>query len=67
TLVYRVEKDAGEWGDKLDEATRTRLDDALENAKKALKEGQELTELNKAHDELMQAFSTAGQKMYESQ
>ncbi|NIR46523.1 MAG: molecular chaperone DnaK, partial [Gemmatimonadetes bacterium] len=67
TLVYRVEKDAGEWGDKLDESTRTRLDEALENAKKALKEGQELTELNKAHDELMQAFSTAGQKMYESQ
>jgi molecular chaperone DnaK len=67
TLVYRVEKDSAEWGDKLDEATKTRLDEALEGAKKALKEGQEGPELNKAHDELMQAFSAAGQKLYEAQ
>jgi len=67
TLVYRVEKDSGEWGDKLDEESRDRLNSALEGAKKALKEGQDAQALNKAHDELMQAFSAAGQKMYESQ
>jgi molecular chaperone DnaK len=67
TLVYRVEKDAAEWGDKLDEENKTRLDDALEAAKKSLKESQDLPELNKAHDELMQAFAAAGQKLYEAQ
>ncbi|HSG80606.1 MAG TPA: molecular chaperone DnaK, partial [Gemmatimonadota bacterium] len=56
-----------ELRNKLDEATKTRLDEALEGAKKALKEGQEMPDLNKAHDELMQAFSAAGQKLYEAQ
>ncbi len=67
TLIYRVEKDSAEWVDKLDEATKQRLDEALEGAKKALKESQEQPGLNRAHDELMQAFSAAGQKLYESQ
>ncbi len=67
TLVYRVEKDSTDWGDKLDEATRKRLDEAQESAKKALKESQDSQQLNRAHDELMQAFSAAGQKLYEAQ
>ncbi|UCC73405.1 MAG: molecular chaperone DnaK [Gemmatimonadota bacterium] len=67
TLIYRVEKDSAEWVDKLDEATKKRLDEALESAKKALKESQELPDLNLAHDELNQAFSAAGQKLYEAQ
>ncbi|UCF18842.1 MAG: molecular chaperone DnaK [Gemmatimonadota bacterium] len=67
TLVYRVEKDSAEWGEKLDEETKKRLDDAVEGAKKALKESQDGPGLNRAHDELMQAFSAAGQKLYEAQ
>jgi molecular chaperone DnaK len=67
TLVYRVEKDSAEWADKLDEATKGRLDEAVEGAKKVLKESQDLQDLNRAHDELMQAFSAAGQKLYEAQ
>ncbi len=67
TLVYRVEKDSADWGDKLDEATKKRLDEARESAKKALKESQDVQNLNRAHDELMQAFSAAGQKLYEAQ
>jgi molecular chaperone DnaK len=67
TLVYRVEKDSAEWADKLDDATKGRLNEALEAAKKTLKESQELQDLNRAHDELMQAFSAAGQKLYEAQ
>jgi molecular chaperone DnaK len=67
TLIYRVEKDSAEWVDKLDEATKKRLDEALEGARKALKEGQEGPDLNRAHDELNQAFSAAGQKLYEAQ
>jgi molecular chaperone DnaK len=67
TLIYRVEKDSAEWADKLDEGTKKRLDDALEGGKKALKESQDHQALNLAHDELMQAFSAAGQKLYEAQ
>jgi len=67
TLVYRVEKDSAEWAEKLDEDTQKRLDEALEGAKKGLKESQDQQELNQVHDELMQAFSAAGQKLYEAQ
>ncbi len=66
SLVYQVEKDTGEWGDKVSEGTRERLDEALAKAKDALK-GDDLATLNSARDELMQAFSAAGQEMYQAQ
>ncbi len=66
SLVYQVEKDTGEWGDMVVEGTRERLDRAVEQAKEALK-GDDLGTLNSARDELMQAFSAAGQEMYQSQ
>ncbi|HCK89716.1 MAG TPA: molecular chaperone DnaK [Gemmatimonadetes bacterium] len=66
SLVYQVEKDSSEWGDKVDEATKNRLESALEQAKEALK-GDNTDTLSTARDELMQAFSTAGQEMYQAQ
>jgi molecular chaperone DnaK len=63
TLVYQVEKDLGEWGEKLSADTRSRLDSALEGAKQALKQD-ELSVLTRARDELMQAFSAAGLLVY---
>ena len=66
SLVYQVEKDSGEWGDKVDEATKNHLESALEQAKEALK-GDNTDTLSTARDELMQAFSTAGQEMYQAQ
>ena len=66
SLVYQVEKDGAEWGDKVSEGTRGRLDAALERGKNALK-GDDTGEINEARDELMQAFSAAGQEMYQSQ
>jgi molecular chaperone DnaK len=66
TLVYQVEKDLTEWGDKIDDATRTEVNGALETAKKALKED-DLTALTSARDALMQAFSAAGQQVYQAQ
>jgi len=66
SLVYQVEKDTGEWGDQVSEDTRTRLDGAVEQGKEALK-GDDLATINSARDELMQAFSAAGQEMYQSQ
>jgi molecular chaperone DnaK len=65
SLVYQVEKDTGEWGDKVSEGTRTRLGEMVEKAKEALK-GDDLAAINTARDELMQAFSAAGQEMYQT-
>ena len=66
SLVYQVEKDSGEWGDKVSEGTKSRLDEAVEKGKEALK-GDDTAALNQARDELMQAFSAAGQEMYQAQ
>ncbi len=66
SLVYQVEKDTAEWGDKVSEETRERLNTSVEKAKEALK-GDDLTTITAARDELMQAFSAAGQEMYQAQ
>jgi molecular chaperone DnaK len=66
SLVYQVEKDVGEWGEKVQPDTRERIDASVERAKKALKQD-DLSEMNAARDELMQAFSAAGQQMYQEQ
>jgi molecular chaperone DnaK len=66
SLVYQVERDTEEWGDKVGGATKERIDAALAQAKEALK-GDDLDALNAARDELMQAFSAAGQEMYQAQ
>ena len=66
SLVYQVEKDTEEWGDKVSAPTRERLDSVLERARQALK-GSDTAEINEARDELMQAFSAAGQEMYQTQ
>ncbi|MEX2531185.1 MAG: molecular chaperone DnaK [Gemmatimonadota bacterium] len=66
SLVYQVEKDSGEWGDKVDDELKSRLDTAVEGAKTALK-GDDAQTMNSARDELMQAFSAAGQQVYQAQ
>ena len=66
SLVYQVEKDTAEWGEKVSEDTKGRLTEAAEAAKEALK-GDDLETINSARDELMQAFSAAGQEMYQAQ
>jgi molecular chaperone DnaK len=66
SLVYQVEKDPAEWGEKVSDETKSRLTEATETAKEALK-GDDLDSINSARDELMQAFSAAGQEMYQAQ
>jgi molecular chaperone DnaK len=66
SLVYQVEKDSGEWGDKVSAPTRERLEQAVTRAKEALA-GNDTGTINGARDELMQAFSAAGQEMYQAQ
>ena len=46
--------------------TKDRVEKALERGKKALKQD-DTTEINGAKDELMQAFSAAGQQFYQAQ
>ena len=66
SLIYQVEKDTTEWGDKFSGDAKSRVESALERAKKALKQD-ELGELQGAREELMQAFSAAGQQFYQAQ
>ncbi len=66
SLVYQVEKDTAEWGDKVSDQSKERLTEATEAAKEALK-GDDLEAFTAARDELMQAFSAAGQEMYQAQ
>jgi molecular chaperone DnaK len=66
SLVYQVEKDSAEWGDKVEEGLKARLTSAVDGAKQALK-GDDAEQMNSARDELMQAFSAAGQQVYQAQ
>mgnify|MGYP001293074362 CR=1 FL=1 len=66
TLVYQVEKDLKEWGDKVPADAKSRLESALERAQRALKQD-DLGELNAARNELAQAFAAAGQQIWQAQ
>jgi molecular chaperone DnaK len=66
SLVYQVEKDTTDWGDKISGDAKAGVDAAVERAKKALKQD-DLAELQGARDQLMQAFSAAGQQFYQAQ
>jgi len=66
TLIYQVEKDTKDWGDKVSGDAKSNLDAAMERARKALKQD-ELGELQGAREALMQAFSAAGQQFYQAQ
>jgi molecular chaperone DnaK len=64
-LVYEVEKNSKEWADRLDTANKERLNQAVESAKQALRAG-DPDAIQKALDELSQAYSAAGTSLYES-
>jgi len=65
TLVYEVEKNLKEWGDRLDSANRTRLDAAVEAAKQSLRSG-DSGQIKSALEELSQAYSAAGASLYQA-
>jgi molecular chaperone DnaK len=66
SLIYQVEKDTKDWGDKITGDAKSNLDTALERGRKALKQD-DPGELNAAKEQLMQAFSAAGQQFYQAQ
>ncbi|HSU15749.1 molecular chaperone DnaK [Longimicrobium sp.] len=66
SMVYEVEKNKKEWEEKLDQPTRTSLDEALERARKALKQD-DVGEVRSATEALQQAYSAAGAQIYAAQ
>ncbi|HET7462805.1 MAG TPA: molecular chaperone DnaK [Longimicrobium sp.] len=66
SMVYDVEKNKKEWEDKLDQSARTALDEALERARKALKQD-DVNEVRGASEALQQAYSAAGAQIYAAQ
>jgi molecular chaperone DnaK len=64
-LVYKVERDAKEWVDRLQAAEKERLDKAVEAGKEALRTG-DTGAIKAAYDELNLAYSAAGASLYQS-
>jgi molecular chaperone DnaK len=62
--IYQIEKESKEWIDKVDAAQRDRLNAAVDAGKKALRSGAP-DEIQKALEELTQAFSAAGASIYQ--
>jgi molecular chaperone DnaK len=65
SMTYEVEKNAKEWGEKLPAEVKTRLDSAVERARKALR-GDDMGEIRSAQEELSTAFQEAGKTFYAS-
>ena len=65
-LAFQVEKESKEWADKVPADVKSRLDAAVERARKAHR-GDNMTEIKAALEELTAAFQAAGQAVYAAQ
>ncbi len=65
-MVFETEKQLGELGDKLDEATRGNLQEKLDAAKEALK-GSDLEQIKSTQEALTAVWNEAAQKLYQAQ
>ena len=63
SLIYTTEKSVKEAGDKLDESTKSGINQAIENLKKAM-EGDNTDEIKRLTDELTQASHKLAESMY---
>jgi molecular chaperone DnaK len=63
TMSYEVEKSSKEWEERLSDAHKTRLKEAIERARKALR-ADDMTEIRAAQEELTKAYNEAGQSLY---
>ena len=66
SLAFQVEKESKDWADKLPAEVKSRLDAAVERARKAHR-GEDMAEVHSALTELTEAFSAAGQAVYAAQ
>jgi molecular chaperone DnaK len=63
SLSYEVEKNAKDWSDRLSSDMKTRLESAVERARKAHK-GDDMGEIRAALEELTSAYQEAGRSLY---
>jgi len=63
SLVYSVEKNVKDFGDKVDAAEKTKIEEAIAKTKKAL-EGDDIEAIKKAQDELMNVSHKLAEAMY---
>ncbi|HTP67240.1 MAG TPA: molecular chaperone DnaK [Geobacteraceae bacterium] len=62
-LIYSTEKSLKEFGDKIDDAEKKKIEDGVAALKKAM-EGNDADQLKKASDELMQASHKLAEAVY---
>jgi molecular chaperone DnaK len=62
-MVYDVEKNAKEWADRLEPGMKERLDKAVEEAKQALRSGDQAA-ISRAAETLQSAYAEAGRSLY---
>ncbi|MCE5272559.1 molecular chaperone DnaK [bacterium] len=65
-MAFESEKNLKEMGDKLDSATRSSLEAAVEKVRSALK-GTDIEEIKAAHEGLTGIWNQAAQQMYQAQ
>ncbi|MGQ0648544.1 MAG: molecular chaperone DnaK [Gemmatimonadaceae bacterium] len=63
SLSYEVEKNSKEWSDRLSPELKTRLEAAVERARKAHR-GDDMGEIKSALEELTNAYQEAGRSLY---
>ncbi len=63
TLMYSVEKNVKEFGDKIDAAEKTKIEEAIERVKKAIATD-DLAEINAAQEQLSSASHKLAEAMY---
>ena len=63
SLIYSVEKNIKEFGDKISAAEKTRIDEAIARVKKAM-ESEDLNEIKAAQEELTSASHKLAEAMY---
>ena len=63
SLVYSVEKNVKDFGDKVDAAEKNKIEEAITKTKKAL-EGDDIDAIKKAQDELMTVSHKLAEAMY---
>jgi len=63
SLIYSVEKNIREFGDKIDAGEKSRIEDAIARLKKAM-EGDNIQEIKSAQDELTRASHKLAEAMY---
>ncbi len=66
SLAYEGEKNSKEWAERLAPEMKTRLDSAVERARKAHR-GDDLGEIRSALEELSNAYQEAGRSLYAQQ